>query len=135
VTIVGIKLTLRKGTIGPARNHSLCPRTGKNNRKRPRGRTKGRTMNGPVLPDCHSYFVQTVSWSQTLIVRFAFVLSCAILPSWPEFPPTTNSDSIANKKLFHRVISLKEYDRCYCIIYKNVYIYERIKRNLKNSEK
>lgn len=38
-----------KGTMGPARNRSLCPRTGKNNHvERPRGRTEGRTMNGPT---------------------------------------------------------------------------------------
>lgn len=41
--IVGTKLMLRKGTMGLARNRSLCPRTGKNNHVKDRedGRKDG----------------------------------------------------------------------------------------------
>lgn len=61
-----------KGTMGPARNRSLCPRTGKNNHVKDRedGRKDGQwTVRLPLV-------VQTVSWSQTLVIRFAFVLLC-----------------------------------------------------------
>jgi len=102
---------LQKGTIGPARNRSLCPRAGKNNHVKDRedGRKDGQ-WTGPYCPTATR---RTSCKRFPGLKRLSSVLhlcSCAILSFWdPSSCHGPNSESFADEKLFQRIITEKTY--------------------------